>query len=109
MGKSRSDSKKIPWEMVILSLLSKKDMYGSQIAKEIKSRSGGKVAPLMGSIYPVLYKLTDNGYVKSYEKSVGRRLSVVYYRITKKGRTEADVLINRFHEEISLVENFMNM
>ena len=109
MRTKTTDALSPPWEMILLSLLSKEDMYGSQMAKEITSISNGKLKPLMGSMYPILYKLTDEECVEFYEKPVGRRSSVVYYHITDKGRENAKALIKEFREHVSVIKKFMSI
>lgn len=99
----------VPWELLLLSLLSKEDMYGSQMSKEIKSISEGKLSILMGSMYPILYGLSDNGCVEFYEKAIGRRLTVVYYHITDKGRDRLNDLMNEFREQVSIVGKFIDI
>lgn len=109
MKTKMTDTLPIPWELILLSMLSKEDLYGSQMAKQISSLSNGRMTPLMGSMYPILYRLTDEKCVEFYEKSVGRRSSVVYYHITEKGREKAKALIEDFRDQVSVVEMFMNM
>ena len=62
----------------ILWLLSKKSMYGQEIAAEIGSRRGSKPNP--GTIYPALKKLEKRNLVKA--SSNGRKTT---YHLTKKG------------------------
>jgi len=64
---------------LILWLLSKKPMYGQELAKEIGKRRGTKPNP--GTIYPALNELKKRGLVKS--KKEGR---VTNYHVTEKGR-----------------------
>ena len=49
--------------LVILALLKKEDMYGYQLVQEIGQRSGGRLTTQEGSLYPVLYKLVDQGLI----------------------------------------------
>lgn len=49
--------------MVILGLLKKEDMYGYQLVQETKKQSGGIITTQEGSLYPVLYKLLDQGLI----------------------------------------------
>ena len=53
--------KRGPLQMLVLFLLSQQDMYGYQIAQEIKARSGGKFAVSETAFYVVLYRLIDKG------------------------------------------------
>lgn len=90
-------------------MLSKEDMYGSLIAKEITPLSNDKLKPLTGSIYSILYRLTDEECVESYEKAIGCRSSVVYYHITDKSREKARALIKEFCECVSVIKKFMSV
>ena len=47
--------------LVILGLLKKQDMYGYQLVQETERQSGGRIVTQEGSLYPVLYKLVDQG------------------------------------------------
>ena len=40
--------------MIILSLLSREDMYGYQLVQETERSSGGRISTQEGSLYPVL-------------------------------------------------------
>jgi PadR family transcriptional regulator PadR len=62
----------------ILWLLSKKPMYGQEMANEIGKRRGSKPNP--GTIYPALKDLEKRGMVRSSLK--GRKTT---YRLTEKG------------------------
>jgi len=64
---------------LILWLLSKKDMYGQELAKEIGKRRGIKPNP--GTIYPALRELKKKGLIEL--KKEGR---ITNYHITDKGR-----------------------
>jgi DNA-binding PadR family transcriptional regulator len=64
---------------LILWLLSKRDMYGQELAKEIGKRKGTKPNP--GTIYPALRELKKKGLIEL--KKEGR---ITNYRITEKGR-----------------------
>jgi DNA-binding PadR family transcriptional regulator len=66
--------------LLILSLLSEKNLYGYEIIKQLEERSDYTFQYQAGSLYPVLYKLEKNEYIRKIEKD--RR---VYYSITPKG------------------------
>ena len=64
---------------LILWLLSKRPMYGQELAEEISKRKGAKPNP--GTIYPALKALNKRGLIDS--KKEGR---VTTHQITKEGR-----------------------
>jgi DNA-binding PadR family transcriptional regulator len=64
----------------VLWLLSKRDMYGQELAEELAKRKGSKPTP--GTLYPALKTLEANGLVDV--RAEGRRK---VYTITEAGRT----------------------
>ena len=53
--------------LLVMALLSREDMYGYQIIKEMKARSEDRFALQEGSLYPVLHTLEAQKLVASYE------------------------------------------
>ncbi|MDG5790009.1 PadR family transcriptional regulator [Evansella sp. AB-P1] len=78
------------FELAILLLVSKKAMYGYEITKELQKVNGLQLAN--GSIYPILRRLTMNGWIESYQEDHGGR-SRKYYFTTKEGN---QILSERF-------------
>ena len=72
-------------EICVLTLISKKDMYGYEMAQALRERSNGKFVLLETSMYPTLYRLQDNHYISSYEQLVGKRRKRTYYHIEPAG------------------------
>lgn len=72
--------------LLILSLLSRKTMYGYEIAATVHRDTEGAFTWREGSLYPNLHKLEQGGLILGEweEKETGRKRR--YYRITKKGR-----------------------
>ena len=80
------DLKKGSAEMLVLALVETRQRHGYEIAKLIETRSGGRVSFRVASLYPLLYKLEDRGWIQGrwVEKAGQRRRR--YYRITGIGR-----------------------
>jgi transcriptional regulator len=80
------DLKKGSAEFLILSLLEVQQRHGYEIGKLIESRSKGAVRFRAASLYPLLYRLEDRGYIlgRWVEKAGQRRRR--YYRLTPAGR-----------------------
>ena len=70
--------------LAVLRFLSEKPMYGYEISAALKERSGGKYT--ISILYPVLYRLEEQGYIEitATEVTDGRARS--YYSITDSGR-----------------------
>lgn len=73
-------------ELLILHLLHKEDYYGYQLAHMIKEKSDRIYTVLNGSLYPVLYRLADSGYISEYTVTVGKRQTRKYYHLEELGR-----------------------
>ena len=71
-------------ELLILYLLKSQDMYGYQIAHELKERSNDEFVMPEGSLYPTLYRFIEKGVVSDRMEIVGKRLRK-YYHLEPKG------------------------
>lgn len=82
--------------LVILALLSREDMYGYQLVQEIERSSGGRLTTQEGSLYPVLYRLLDQGLISDQKVQVGKRMMRVYYHIEPAGEKRLKELIAEY-------------
>lgn len=71
--------------MLILNLLSEKDMYGYEMIETLEQRSNHIFTLKAGTLYPLLHSLEGKGSLEVYEKEVSGKIRK-YYRITKEGR-----------------------
>lgn len=99
-----SNYKKATIEMLLLKLLSEQDMYGYQLSQELKKRSNQQYTILEGSMYPILYRLTDEQYISCYEKKVGVRQTRVYYHMEETGNLHYKKLVKSYREYTKLIE-----
>lgn len=74
--------------LLLLSLLEETDRYGYEIIKELELRSDKTFQFKEGTLYPVLHKLENNGYVESYMAKGDTGKERRYYKITKKGKKQ---------------------
>lgn len=84
--------------LVILGLLKKEDMYGYQLVQETERMSGGRITTQEGSLYPVLYKLVDQGLISDKKVLVGKRMTRVYYHLEPAGEQRLKELIREYEE-----------
>ncbi len=82
-------------ELLILYLLQNDDMYGYQIAQELKVRSGEQFVMPEGSLYPTLYRLIEKGVISDRMEIVGKRLRK-YYHLEPKGRDYLETITNEY-------------
>lgn len=77
-------------EMLTLLMLQEKDIYGYELIQMLDERSGGKLTVQEGSLYPLLYRLVEAGYVSGRDVVVetrhGRRRNRVLYHLEPSGR-----------------------
>lgn len=86
--------------LVILSLLKREDMYGYQLVHMTRELSGGRIVTQEGSLYPVLYKLLDQGLISDKKVLTGKRMHRIYYHLEPAGEVRLQELI-RDYELIS--------
>ena len=84
--------------LVILALLKREDMYGYQLVQETARSSGGKISTQEGSLYPVLYRLLDQGLISDRKVQVGKRMTRIYYHIEPAGEERLRELIHEYQE-----------
>ena len=84
--------------LVILGLLKKEDMYGYQLVQETERQSGGRIVTQEGSLYPVLYKLLDQGYISDRKVQVGKRMTRIYYHLEPAGEERLADLLREYEE-----------
>jgi transcriptional regulator len=73
-------------ELMVLSLLETGARHGYELSKLIAHRSGGRLALHIDSLYPLLYRLEDRGWIRGawVEKPGERRRRC--YSLTRAGR-----------------------
>ena len=73
-------------ELLILSLLEARPRHGYELSKLIHTRSGGHLTFHIDSLYPLLYRLEERGWIAGtwVEKAGERRRR--FYKVTPEGR-----------------------
>jgi len=72
--------------LLILALVEERPRHGYEISKLIESKSDGALSFHVASLYPLLYRLEQRGWIEGrwVEKAGQRRRR--YYRLTTDGR-----------------------
>ena len=73
-------------ELLILSVLEARARHGYELSKLIQNRSGGQLVFHIDSLYPLLYRLEERGWIQGtwVEKAGERRRR--FYKVTAEGR-----------------------
>ncbi|MBD5521886.1 MAG: PadR family transcriptional regulator [Lachnospiraceae bacterium] len=74
-------------DMLVLKLLESEAKYGYQIIQEMREKSKETFLLKDGTLYPILYRLEDDGLVISrWSEAEGRQIARKYYEITDAGK-----------------------
>ena len=105
--KYEKQMKKGVLDMLVLKLLCKEQKYGYQIIQELREKSEDTFQLRDGTLYPILYRLEDDGLILGeWSEAEGRQVSRKYYRITKKGTealTEIDAVWKKIAKGIIMI------
>jgi transcriptional regulator len=73
-------------ELIILSIVETRPRHGYEISQQIEKQSAGQLKFHIASLYPLLYRLEERGWLQGrwVEKTGQRRRR--YYRLTAEGR-----------------------
>ena len=90
-------------ELLILSLVEERARHGYEIGKLISDRSEGALEFHVASLYPMLYRMEQRGWLRGkwVEKAGQRRRG--YYRLTPAGRTVLDAQRKTWREFFAAV------
>ncbi|WP_245602261.1 PadR family transcriptional regulator [Peribacillus kribbensis] len=75
-------------EMILLSFLDIRDMYGYELMETGNRVSDGYFQLKEGSVYPALKRLHEKGFVDLYWKDSKEGPQRKYYTLTEEGRRE---------------------
>lgn len=91
--------------LAVLRLLTEKPMYGYELTQAMKQRSGD--AYTLSVLYPVIYRLEEQGYVAVERNEVVDGRARSYYGITPAGRTYLKETWKEYREISKVFEQLM--
>ena len=90
-------------EICVLTLISKKDMYGYEIVQNIS-----KVIEVNeGTIYPILRRITKEGYFETYILESNEGPARKYYKITIEGIENLNRLKKEWNEYYHTIDDII--
>jgi len=76
-------------ELLVLQTICRGPTYGYELIAQRGSRSGGLFTLREGTLYPILYRLEDDGLIEAvWQQETGRAAPRKIYSATEKGREE---------------------
>ena len=72
--------------IAVLSLLSRREMYGYELVEALARQTGGVLAMGQSTLYPLLYNLEAKELIGSEWREAKSGRERRYYRLTPKGR-----------------------
>ena len=91
-------------EMCVLALVSQRDYYGYELVEAISK----KIEISEGTVYPILRRLTQEGFFETYLQESTEGPPRKYYRITASGKQTIHTLLNDWRHFVGSVEFILN-
>ncbi|HEV8572056.1 MAG TPA: PadR family transcriptional regulator [Actinomycetota bacterium] len=79
-------------ELAVLALIQGRPRYGYDLLTSLGEATDGFLAVKEGTVYPVLHRLEDAGYLSASWEAEGRGVPRKYYAITPAGSRRLAVL-----------------
>lgn len=102
--------KKGSLEMILLCLIAQKETYGYEILTRLNESSGAVLGYAReGTIYPILYRLQQQGLVQTRLAPAAANGGMKkYYSLTDKGQETLEEMAAFWKEYASCVERFID-
>jgi PadR family transcriptional regulator PadR len=89
-------------ELLVLRLLSRREMYGYELVRSIGEATGQVIAVGEGCVYPILHAMERKKWVATRKMATDGRIRI-YYRLTDAGRGQLEKAAGRWAELSSAV------
>jgi PadR family transcriptional regulator PadR len=94
-------------ELVLLKLLSGGQMYGYELVSTLEREGGELFQVKEGTLYPVLYRLEDAGWVETRWQTLERGVPRKYYRLTAAGEEQLARLVQDWRQFSATVDRLL--
>ena len=109
MSKSRYSSELVrsSTDLILLSLLRSRPMYGYEILVSLADRGNGQFQFKQGTLYPVLYRLEREGWITAKWQTPPRGKKRKVYSITAAGRKVQRSRNDEWHRFVESVNSIL--
>ena len=94
-------------EMLLLGVLKHKDYYGYELTSTIREITGNVFDIKEGVMYPILYRMLEEGYVSTREEIVNRKVRV-YYHLEEKGCQYFNEMVKDYRKMCEQIEKIIH-
>lgn len=105
MRNDASELKRGTLELILLRLLADRPAYGYELVRRLER--GARPAIKEGTIYPVLYRLEDRGWIEPSWQAPERGAPRKYYALTEAGRERFAALRAEWRAYVAWVEGLL--
>ena len=88
MGQKRSDLLRGTLDLLVLKALSLEPLHGVGISRRITQITKDAYEVSFGSLFPVLHRMEESGWVEAEWRSSDNNRRAKYYRLTSVGRAQ---------------------
>ncbi len=89
--------------MLVLSIVNEKDVYGYELVEKVREA----VDVNEGTIYPILKRLTNEGFFETYLVQSTEGPARKYYHITLKGKQRQQEVLAEWNVFSKKINDFM--
>ena len=95
-------------ELAVLALIHAKPRYGYDLLTSLTEATDGAFGIKEGTLYPVLHRLDDAGYLSADWQAEGRAAPRKYYSLTKAGKERLALLTGEWQRLASGMDRVLN-
>ena len=88
MEQKRTDLLRGTLDLLVLKALSLEPLHGVGISRRITQITKGAYQVSFGSLFPVLHRMEESGWVEAEWRSSDNNRRAKYYRLTSDGRAQ---------------------
>jgi len=88
LGQKRSDLLRGTLDLLVLKALSLQPLHGVGISRRITQITNGAYEVSFGSLFPVLHRMEESGWVEAEWRASDNNRRAKYYRLTSAGRAQ---------------------
>lgn len=94
--------------MVLKTLETMGPLHGYGLARRIEQTSDGRLVLNYGTVYPVLLKLEQEGFIASEWGASDNNRKAKFYRLTRAGRGQLKKEAREWEETAAIIARFLN-